>query len=416
MKEFSEAQLFISGACPSECSYCYLNKSGLSSKINKKIQEKLKNGDYFDNLKKSVGSDIKKLTLIGAEPSLNLDLITQDLEKLIYKFPELKEVMIYSSLAYPDKIINFIKACEKFNIKVILRISLSGPKFITDKIDKSGIMSKIPDNLVYMISNLQEISSDIELYWKTTLSMDSVRRMVKKEERLDEFITFFKKLNLKIEDINNNSNIYLDFNFSPFLASNWKYTKKDGQNLALFIRKAKSRDLLFKKNRLIANFFKKGRITPKGVVCHAGHDSVAVGKSIHPCQLTFLFDNIDYINQTYENSDFEEGVKLVKKNFILDIDNHNSWNFKYLTSTYRNFLKFRIESIKNIAQEMAKVGQIDEKYTKDEWASLLAGLSVCFVRSLMNQKTIQLISTSEMKLLGNGAIEEMVNISLNRIH
>jgi len=410
-KTYKKAQLFISAECPSDCSYCYIPKSGKSTKINEEIKRGLLNGSYFENLKKMT-DNLESITLMGSETSYNLDLFADKIDELKKEFPDLKKITIFSSIAYPEKITLFINRCNDFGIDIRINASCSGPDFITEEIDKNQIMKEVPDNLKAVLSNIDKLNIMLTIKWKVTLPFSIIEKMVEDEEKIDRFINFFKEKNLELRAVSSDFNIMIIDDVSPDLVKGVEYSAKDGRKLAEFVKKAAKRNLFLMKNSAI-----KAAINEEAEFsfanCYAGNDSVSVGKMIHPCQWTFLYDRADYFSEA-ANSKKKMEALLVSNSFIFEADDDKGKrNSEYLISANNEFFKFKINHLKLMMKEMAKLGQIDKKYINDNWIGLLLIVGDCFLESLAENKSIHLINPSYVRLFCNGALEEMANIAIS---
>ena len=413
--DLKRAQLFISGNCPSNCSYCYINKCDFFDEIDRDIKKRIRDNTLFNKLKTQTGNSLERLTLIGAETSINLDIITNKLNYLDKNFPKLKAIQIYSSLANPVKVKNFIIECGKRGIKVILRVSLSGPRFITDKVDDSGIMSEIPENLLEIISGIKDEKINTDIHWSVTIPIELLNEMAENSELISEYITFFEGLNERIAKSHNNPSINLDFRYNPNVANKGNFTKENGKKLALFVQEARKKNLFLQRNSIVSDFLKKDKILASDFSCYAGNTSITVGKNNHPCGTTFLYDRNKYIEEAFNDEDSKKGAGKLKNSLIFNTDKGKRKS-QYLISCHNDYLKFRMESVKGLVEEMVKEDQVNKRYLKEEWALLILKFSSCIVNSTTSEKSIYIPSSSMLKLYGNGAIKEMVDVSLNNFN
>ena len=410
-KKYKKAQLFVSAECPSDCSYCYIPKSGKSTELNEEIKRGLLNGSYFENLKKMT-RNLESITLMGAETSCNLDLFADKIDELKKEFPDLKKITIFSSIAYPEKVTLFINRCNDFGIDVRINASCSGPDFITEEIDKNQIMKEVPDNLKAVLSNIDKLNIMLTIKWKVTLPFSIIEKMVEDEKKIDRFISFFEDKKLELRSVNSDFNITIMDDISPDLVKGVDYSAENGRILAEFIKKAAKKNLFLMKNSAI-----KAAINEEAEFsfanCYAGNDSVSIGKMIHPCQWTFLYDRADYFSEA-ANSKKKMETSLVSDSFILEADDDKGKKrSEYLISTSNEFFKFKINHLKLMMKEMIDAGQIEKKYMNDNWIGLLLIVGDCFLESLVENKSIHLMNPSYVRLFCNGALEEMANIAIS---
>lgn len=406
------AQVFVSGECPLQCDYCWIPKSKFSLKAHQKIRKDIISGSYIDKLQSIFGKNLQKITLMGAEPTLSLDIISKQLAILKTTFPNLKKIALYTKIPNPAIIEEFVKRCSDKNIDLEIIVSLDGPPFITESVDKSGLAAKIDDHLLSLVKNIQDISINIKFLFKSTIPVRLMEEMIVKD-RIDEFKNYFVNLILRFNKINRNAKISLvDNNHIISVASATTHSKKDGLLLSKFIKKANEKGLYLVKNSTVKNWIKKKIIRPQATSCFAGERSVSIGTKLHPCQATFLYDDDEFINSVLDNELAKKDVEVLNNGLIVNFQKESIWKFFYLISMHQDFLKFRIESARRIVKELVKIGEVDKKFLREEWLILLTLLSTCPVSNLLERKSVYVPDASKFRLFGNGAIEEMVKITL----
>lgn len=410
-KETKTATLFISGECPLNCSYCWIPKSKIAAKIHKKIKKGIKSGLYFNNLKETIGDQLESILLLGAEPALSLGMIEKKLKHLKKQFPNLRLFRMYTTMVNWKSVSSFIKECDRHGFEVEIVISLDGPDFVTEKTNKNmNLIRMVPENIISLTESIQNVNSRVQFSWKSTVSNPAIREMNKDEEKINEFISFFTKIHLKFNEVNQNENINFRNNISTTVTTSESHSKKDGLQLAEFIRKMYKKNIILQKNGIIAKTLNLDGVAALKNSCYGGNSNISIGEGIHICQRTFLYNEEEYLRES-ENFT-EEEISLFKENLIASPKPESWWKLKFLKESQSGFFKFRVEHVKNLAKEMVEVGQVDQKFTEDEWAVLLLILRDCMIENFIHNKSVHLIKASELRFWGNGALEEMVKIAL----
>jgi len=424
-KKFEAVEILTTGFCPLNCHYCYIPKTTVMKGLHQEIIEKLKDDTYLNNIEKIAGNKIHCLAFWGTEPALTLNIIKKKLFEIHRRFPELEIISFSTSMMFWKPIRDFAEALTKYDIKLNIQVSLDGPSFITDKNRFKGASKKVPQNFFKLVSSFQKISSKITFSWKSTFTPENIKEM-NNNLKIDEFFTYFERLNKKFKKINKNLNINLiEKSYMPTLAVPGKYTAENGKNFAIFLKKLHQKNYhttytgrLF---RLI-NFQDELSNKKRMFTCSGGDTQVGVGSRFHICHRSFYLDDKRYVQSVLKKSEIENwdvslfkkgSIDILKKWYIPEIGNKKEeTRFKYIMRNYHDFWRFQVAYVKMIMIELALNNQAEKKFLEnDDYLTLFAlfvntGLS-CPMEAILNTGSIYLTPISLLRMFGNGAFQEI---------
>ena len=205
--------LITSESCNLQCKYCEIAKNinpETHNLITKKIKESFINGQYLENINNIFekyeidGQNIKAVNFWGQEPTITLDAVEIFFPKLYELIPNCNNLFFSTNgVAYPDKIINFIKMLDKTiinkekNKKFEFRIQFSyDGKNETKKlrgIDPEVILKNI-NFIIQQLNNIKLTNIKIAIQFHNVISMDLVERLntVNKGTQITLFSTAFE--------------------------------------------------------------------------------------------------------------------------------------------------------------------------------------------------------------------------------
>ncbi len=453
------AEMFSAAFCPLNCQYCYIPKTPLMKDLQEELNESLKKGEIVSELKKFYGKELKHLGLWGAEPTLNLPLIKNMLPALLEEFPELERIAFSTSLMTdPNLVLDFIKGIGfvKKPFLVNCQISLDGPDFVTDKNRIRGAAKKIPENLFYLFQKLNETdlgNIKLELKFKSTLTMENMEHLNSKKSRIKEYFDYFEWIFREYLKRNKNANVSLAPSTAPSLAVPGKYTKKDGETLALFFynlrmlakQKKRWKHLAYTKDsrkykeytkpyslniysrrfaRLIQNQ-EELFIKPSMFTCSGGDSNFGIETTgeMHICHRMFFLNNQKYIDSIMKKGDIENwdvslffkgNIDLINKKYTFSAKNKKTWPRPlYILRSYHDFTRLRNSYIVSMIKELALAGQADKRFLKDDdlcfmLAVFLNSALSCPAEQLLNTGVIHFIPVSVVRLWGSGAFFEVL--------
>lgn len=428
---FEAAELLTTGTCPLNCKYCYIPKTEAMKDLHKDLIQDLQEESYFDRLEEVAGEDLKTLGLWGTEPALTLDLIEEKLDSINSRFPKLETISFSTSMMIPDPIEHFIKCVSEseHDIKLDIQISLDGPAFITDKNRKEGAAKEVPKNFFNLLSNIQEVSSEVDFKWKATFADSNMQEMNQDPNKIDQYFDYFKSLNEKFDQINTNENISLKKgSYNPTLMVPGKYSSKKGEEFAEFLKKVHSKrhfTTYFPRLMRLKKYQDEMGRKRRMFSCSGGDSNVGVDNDkVHICHRSFYLNDERYVKSIFKKGDidnwdvslFEQGsIGLMNKNYIVDNDDEGEFlRFKYALRNYHDFWKMQITYVKAMMKELALAGQAEKRFLEDEEYTILFALFInsalsCPMEALLNTGSLHLTPISMLRMFGNGAFQEILD-------
>jgi len=385
--------LFFSEKCNLNCNYCYYNKDF----ICKSIEDFIKSGDFIDRLSE-LNLEFTSLSLWGAEPSYNLDYLSNYLNILLKKFPKLDTILFSTNLTKVEKIIQFIETLNKVDlakgrVNLDIQFSIDGDEYNTDLNRGRGTHQKVLKGLEILYNFLENIDlsiKNIKLRNKVTFNINNIKYFVETSNSMQEYLCFFDMLSKRYKDIG--KNIIIDIIPHPTFDLSYKYTKEDGELLSAFadIFNNSKLGIPYKrsfKNILndlyhIDNIFR--------YTCSSGKSSVAIdNNSIYLCHRLFT-----------EPKDNETHISMEL--------------YKYKGFSYHHFNMLYLNTNLCLIKELADNGQILSEYKDINNALLLAifikAVMYCISEFLVLTTSEFLIPVSIILLLGNGYFEKIKGI------
>lgn len=419
--------LYFSADCNLNCKYCYIykHKEKLQS-YNEDIIYKIKNGEYIKNLKEKCGEYIDNIISVGlwgAEPTLNTSAAQIFIPELFNTFKNIEKLFFSTNAVLGFKSIQpFIDIIREYNInnldrkiKLEIQFSIDGPEWITDRTrNLTGITNQILKTIDDTINYLKELDNiSIEIKVKPTLDMDIINTLNKDINKIIEWFCFFDNLFEKYKHLDN-EDFELNLLGYPTIVNPDIYTIEDGKQYALFVKNLSSLDISYFKNyshplilQPISGFRKdimnKDLDLQKGYgACSAGNGSLSFDKdgNIHSCHRFFNYmpcpeEGLDVIQSYYKVS---SDVDIAKLNLL---------NYSYHNNFYCRFEYFKI-----IANTLARYNQIDKIYLQNNENLLLLFCSIesimCHYGQAEETKDPLIAQTGYIKLLGNGALQELI--------
>lgn len=420
-------EIVTSGWCPLNCTYCYIPKSEAMQKVHKEIEEDLRSGEFLKRLKRIYGGELTHIGFWGTEPTLTLPIIEEFIPEIFMTFPKLEHMGFSTSLmAFPERIVHFIRMLLGRKITLKVQISLDGPAFISDINRMKGAAKKVPENFAVMINKLNALplgDLTVEFSWKATHSIDNIRGMIDDPKRFDEYSAYFDGLNADFKQRNKQKNVTLRASQSPTLVVPGKYTSDDGKAFTKYLKEFSKRDKTTTYTPRLERLFTWPDEVHKRRTfsCSGGDSNLGIGGGIHICHRTFYYDKDEYIESILNSPDIENWdvslfrrgtIDNIRKNYIVRGEPHFT-RFQYVMRGYHDFWKFQIMYVKAMMTELALAGQVDPYYLENKELLHLFALFVsvavsCPMESLLNAGSIHIQLVSMLRMFGNGAFQEIV--------
>ena len=453
---FVAVNLYFSAICNLECTYCFQPKiSGHMGEVNKEIIEWITSGKMEDDIEKYIGLDTEILSLWGGEPTINLPYLEDRLDYIVDRFPKFHQVTFSTNLSkrvLVDNIIQFVKKLksleDKRHVELHLQISIDGTPNINDKNRIGSSSDEIVSNIDYLLEalNTYDLNSHINKpSIKGTQGTESLRILSNPDELFNHY-KYFSDLYNRWDTINaakapDNGEIIT-------LVCPGNFTSEDGKNFANIAKTTLSSD--FRKaydwhkrirfsNQVIQrvhqfmdhlndyslNFFDRSLDFAKSFNCSAGKSCAGLTHNgeFHWCQSTYFFDKQarEYIKQQNLVTDFEKNQGFSFRNFenfVDDIEIAPYDNEFLLTrsialmDTYNKSIPLKAHYLDVMIRELAAANQISAEYNDDIWRKLATSYFLfagtdCPANNVWENGSIWVRSTSHMRLILNGAFEEI---------
>lgn len=433
MLKVNGISLNFSEACNISCTYCYVPHNKQAMPLNIKLRNDILNLSFFDRIiSRFDKSSITHIGLWGAEPTLNLDVLSEVLSDSFLEkyFPNLENIHFSTNLSKPISLLNiktFLMTTSKLKHKISLdiQVSLDGPVFLHNT-------HRVGSDANVVIANLEEIQKlskefGFKLSIKPTYAADEYKLLSSNNEYLTAVFAFSDLLKSR------------GISYSPSTAIPGRYTVEDGKNYGLLTRKAIASgyqnlveiisvtDSLLNRSRLAMYHPRRPELLPAFSYCSAGSSSLAIDNeaNVHLCQGTFLSmlgeemrlqSNKDSIEKTGLSFN-ETALRTAISPFATsDIDESM---YEYVIKEVTKSSLNAINITKAFLKILAISKQLSPVYKEDEDMLNLLAAAVIFGKNCINSNvlttgTFELTTGSIAKLYGNGALEAALDYIVKR--
>lgn len=418
MKKFESAEIYSSGICNLDCKYCYIPKVKELKEINDKIVEQIRNGSYIQKVKK-ICPDLENFSLWGAEPTVTLSIIGEQIPTIFSTFPKLKCFMFSTNLIKdPDIIFDFAKTFpSNRNVELKIQFSIDGYEEITDLNRGKGTTKKVIDNirrLAFLLNDLENNNLKVNFQTKATWTMENIKFFLENMKRMDDSNRFFEKLTNDLNRINTNKNINYDISYWPNMEIPGKYTAEDGKLFSSFCESVFGKEKRWSQVPFTQYITSLKRAVELSdflysrnfyFTCSAGRSQLGVSiDGFHGCHRTYGFV-LDKMKE-YELCDFDfvyENNHLEEKDFESDYP-----RMVYNMSNFHDYARFKFNATIATIYELSQIGEILPKYKNYENAYSLALMEIsnsCYVENFIANNNNYIPPISMMRLFGNGALD-----------
>jgi sulfatase maturation enzyme AslB (radical SAM superfamily) len=469
-KRVTAAEIHGSGYCNMDCEYCFIPKVEGMKQLHKEIEDDLKRGNFIKRLKNIYGNNLESLNLWGTEPTLTLDIVTQNLEDYFENFPRLREIGFSTNFIINieslfrlfkkledigENIENFGDINERFGGKgnnpnkftVSIQISLDGPEKITDKYRQKGATKKIIKNFkryVDFIEKSEFKNISIKGNFKPTFSSDFIKAFNQDISLFDEYFSFFDEVYQVYKEKKFDRDV---FSFHPAGSSTLMvpgmYSQSDGKEWALYqknLRNFSEHAIKSKKYKSINGFVNNylGRLSrhiynlpqliknPEMQTCSGGDSMWAVDTKNYmaPCHRMFFMNDERYLKAIKEEEKYKDNwdvsttnegkLASVRKNILIDAnDEFEVDRLVYVFRGFHDFTSFKLSSVFSLVTSLSKYGQASRiYYENEELATLLSYFLIsafgCSVEGAICSGSIHVTPISLVRLWANGAFEELL--------
>jgi sulfatase maturation enzyme AslB (radical SAM superfamily) len=433
-------EIFTSGYCNLNCSYCYIEKNDHLKKLHQDIIKKIQTGEYVKELQSLYGGQLECLAFWGTEPLLTLDLIIPILPKILDTFPKLREFSFSTNLMVnPLSVIKFIQALPKDrDISVKVQISIDGPPEVTDKNRQGSATITIKSNFLKVLRLLQNEElgkKKVKFHFKSTWSIENLNWLNGEESRYRYYFYFFDEWIDLAKGINKQKNIHLDLNGIPSMSVPGTYSSEDGKiwaktcwHLKRLSDEQRQRPFLKHQNSLfnaytyrlirLFDFSREFFSKPDMFSCSAGRSQNQLGElqDLHLCHRSLFMNHPEYEKELRNegNWDFhlqqKDRIKLVKEKHIVDINNQLEVDRVFYTwSCFQTFSKHKTATTLALIKELVYSKQISEDFADENLATLFSifinyALG-CPMENILQTGSLFTTPVSLFRLFGNGAFQ-----------
>lgn len=427
--------LFTSGICNLNCTYCYIPKNkDFSKKIQRKIFDDIESGVMIEKIKNTFDKNkLNRIAHWGAEPTLSLPKFKKFYEEIVDYFPNFNNIYMSSNfMTSPTIISDFIKSFPKNKpIAFIIQCSLDGPNWLTHINRRKSNEEKIRTNFLKFMKSIEdEKFHKIFVLIKSTISKYGIH-ILENKDKLFEYYSYFDDIFREVKSNNKNIEVWNECGPTVMLPGN--YTKEDGESYSKIVEhqfEFRNKNLFNHVNTLnlyYTTLYRERYRTkfylfhPQQVHCGAGHNVFAIGldNKLHLCHRTFFEGEDDlttYMNFSSECIDpknFKSGrVNLVQNKYIADMSNDiDVSRLNYLGKIFQNFSFHRFNFSVNIIKEMALAGELSSCYKNKEAAAslfIICAAYHCPMEGVLNFGSMSINHHGFFKLLGNGACEQFL--------
>jgi sulfatase maturation enzyme AslB (radical SAM superfamily) len=454
--DLAAGELMMSARCNLRCTYCYISKGNDPlAKIDDEIVKEFKEKGILRKLRDTYGDkDLERLGLWGAEPTLHLEYLTNEIKDIINFYDNFIELSISSNFyakTSVDKILNLIKeVCDSVNdrkFSISVQTSIDGPPRINDesRVDANGKGStqNVIDNLKYMLDELEgkDINPKVEIRnnFKATVGMKYIREMAKDIDNLYDYFKFFDLLGDEYEkrDLPDNFKWCVTTGM-PTLVIPGEYTAEDGEYYAEFLEQIRQlsygnmKDHLFNHfrlppsvpymNNLIDMYYKDRplREQNRAFACGASGRGFANGlnTTAHICHRAYFLEEKKYAEIVEGPKDkYARGIlEIYRHNHI--VDKANTMDFirqRYNINAYRDFALLNTNYIYASIKSLALCGQARHEYLEDDELCKFASIFInrqmnCVMEAILQTGTFHFTPMQEIKLWVNGAFQKLIDI------
>ena len=322
---------------------------------------------------------------------------------------------------YSSKIINFMDEYnlahpERRPIRLGLQISLDGPAYFNDVNRRKGTTERTIQHVKDLVHNLpKDLSMPIKIHSKCTTPVENMIVLNENEEKRYEFFKFFDD----IQDYALNNckcdNAHFIMTGMPTLVNPGKHTQQDGKILAEFIRNLREMDVSSFKHTKHPLFGQLLRVLEPALM-QRNYKNVSMASY---CSSGRTTANLNSKGELFGcmglySSCFLEGSEIDKYAHTTLGNNsaNNTARMQYIDLAYHDYDNSRKNFFNIIVKQLAAAGQIDKEYLENNqlvdlmyyaWGGLC-----CQYGCLPETHSIWIPMTSQIKFIGNGAIQECI--------
>lgn len=429
MYNYRALSIFGGAKCTLECTYCYIKKTKAINEMDKGLEKWLKDPKFPDLINRK---KITSIALWGGEPTLHLDIISDNFGKYKKLFPNLSDIHISTNMTFPKHFEKFSKTLSSNNLEFHLQISDDGLFNEDNRGVKDNVIMK---NALRFIKSLKDNDCKFDYHFKSTGTIDNFKTLTN-DDKLYEYFSHYNNFAGKIKEIIGDS--FIPMVSGESIICPGAYTSNDGKilsnylnNAAKLISSGKFNDLtnirpdLLYTGRWASSLDRMRDFNnrQREFTCSAGDSNVAIDtlNGIHLCHrpLYFVYDNhVDSIktldNCTNDDVDYlKSGIVDVYKKYYNLSDEFKRLHMRTLHDNY----KHRISNATATIMEAACSNQVSPIYKDKRAAEIFAiylnTCSYCSIENFFITSSWHITPLSIIRLFGNGAFE-LINEIVNK--
>lgn len=395
------------------CKYCDMNDKKYNFKeSNDKIRQSLINNDFFNNLIKNFSFMKEKnieISLWGLEPSINFDICQDFIKNCLDYFINTNKISYSTNCGLGFNQQKYLIDClELYSrpIELDIQFSIDGPNWITNNTRQVGANEKVISVIKQILEYSKQLKNiKISGHLKPTLDSHYMKILADDDEKFYEFYNFFYDLKKEFNKIQGTFDI--DYGI-PTLVIPHYHTVEDGIIFTKFLNKINKY-----KKEFNQPLFAQTLVAVKEALnndfsfymCSAGSFTLAIDcdGEIYGCHNLFKLSYDDSLDDAIraQSSKYNNKEKLMWQQKLL-------YQYK---ETYESFMDGLIIAL-------VKSKQIQDIYTKDIRArNILKKISMsmlCPYGHITTTKNVWILTTSYLKLFGNGAVQELIKLSQDK--
>ena len=361
------------------------------------IRNALIDGSFFEKVLETYGNSVTTLSLWGGEPTINLPYLTRALDDSTIEkyFPKLRDISFSTNLSsdaglqaildLKDKMCSLVGDWDikraYLNNGMSVQVSVDGPAFIHD-------YNRLGSSVAAVLRRARSLrDSSIDVVFKGTLGIDSVRRIMKTQNTQTAFLSFTDYIE---------SAFGVPFIPTPVLPYTWSLEEVAEYRSFYMMLHDHGKDTWVDKLLAVAI---ETSVRPifESVFCSAGKPyNVAIDKDTNIYFCHHLF--------TKEQKPRSWMVKATT-----DLDKAK---FRYVSNSTNNAFTFAKNYELSTIKTLAIAGLIDQEYYNSELLSnLLAGLAIqlgCAAGNFEDTNEALINGTGILKFLGNGILQDSI--------
>ena len=429
MNEYKALSIFGGAKCTLECKYCYIKKTEEIKNMDKDLMKWLEDPKIPDVINKD---EVTIISLWGGEPTLHLDIISDNFDKYKKLFPNLTEVSISSNMTFPKHFDKFAKTLSENKLGLSLQISDDGLFNEENRGLKDETLIK---NTIKIVKTLVKHKCVFNYHFKSTGSIDNFKTLTN-DDKVFEYFSHYNDFAGMIKDVIGDQ--FKPMQIGESIICPGAYTSDDGKifsnyltNTARLLHEGRFKELknivpvLVYPDRWASSIDRMRDYTNKQreFTCSAGDSNVSIDtmNGMHLCHRPLYFVYDDHVNSiaTLDN-DTNDDVDYLKSGIVEVYKKYYKLDHKFMKLHMRSLhdnYTHRVCTATATIMECASSNQVSPIYKDKRAAEVLAiflnACSYCPIENFFVTSSWHVTPLSVIRLFGNGAFELINKIVSN---